>query len=257
VTPDPALLLLAAAGFVAYVVRGLTGAASAVVFNALFAVLLAVGLTGGLTLLDGLYWIALGDLFAGIVLAIILRAELRLEPFMTRLLLSSIPVSVAFTLLLPRVNVDVLAVGLGLSLLGSGLYLGLRRELAVWDALRLERMAVPTGLLAGLLSGLYGMAGPASVMFLSHAGSDPRRFRARTTLISLAWSSVRVGTLAVSGAVGPPELERLGATLPIILRGLAVGLWLHPQVGARAFRSGLGGIVALAGIVLIARQFAG
>ncbi len=249
---ETGLLLLAATGFVAYVVRGITGAASAIIFNALFGLELALGLVGGLTLLDGLYWIAMGDLLGSVVLLVALRREIRVESYVVRLLAMSIPVAVVLALLLPRLDVEVLTLGLGLVLLGSGLYLSLRRELSTWDAATLRRRAVPFGLATGVLSGLYGMAGPVLVVYLAHAGPDPGVFRARFTLISTAWSSARVVTLLLSGAIGTAGVLRFGVTVPVILLGLGVGMWLHPKFDARSFRLILSVIVSVAGMALIA-----
>lgn len=248
---ESGLLLLAATGFVAYVVRGITGAASAIVFNALFGLELALGLVGGLTLLDGLYWIAMGDLLGSLVLLVVLRREIRMEPYVLRLLASSVPVAIVLALLLPHLDLQFLALGLGLALLGSGVYLGARRGLGIWDEATLRRRAVPVGLAAGVLSGLYGMAGPVAVVYLAHAGSNPSVFRARTTLISSVWSVVRVSTLVLSGALGMDSLLRFGVTVPVILGGLGIGMWLHPRFDARTFRVALGLIVSVAGVVLI------
>ena len=248
---ETGLLLLAATGFVAYVVRGITGAASAIVFNALFGLELAFGLMAGLTLLDGLYWIAMGDMLGSLVLFIALRREIRMESYVLRLLAMSVPVAIVMALLLPHLDLHFLALGLGLALLFSGLYLGGRSELGVWDEAKLRRRAIPAGLAAGALSGLYGMAGPVAVVYLAHAGPDPSIFRARVTLISTVWSSVRVATIVLSGAVGVEGLVRFGATVPVILIGLGVGMWLHPRFDARTFRLALGVIVSIAGIALV------
>ena len=250
-------MLLAAIGFAAYVVRGITGAASAIVFNALFGVALALGLAGDLTLLDGLYWIALADLVASVAMVLFLRRELILEPFVLRVLLILVPVAVVFALLLPRLDVQLLALGLGVVLVVSGLYLSLRRTLGIWDEDTLKRRAIPTGLVGGTLSGLYGMAGPIVVVYLAHAGAETRQFRARSTVIASTVSIIRGAVLIASGAISSESLVRFGITAPVIFVGLGVGIWLHPKVGPRTFRFGLGLIVALSGIVLVTRTVFG
>lgn len=254
---EGSLVLLAATGFVAYVVRGVTGAASAIVFNAVFGLLLTFGLAGGLTLLEGLYWIALGDFLGSVVLVVALRRELRVEGFTIPLLATSVPIAIVATLMLPRLEVELLTLGLGAALVGSGAYLAVRGELHVWDDATLRRRAVPTGLIAGVLSGLYGMAGPVLVVYLAHAGADTRRFRARSTVISATWTTSRFLTLLLSGALGAEGLTRFGLTMPFILAGLGLGMWLHPRFSPRLFRVGLGAIVSLAGVALIVRTVAG
>jgi uncharacterized protein len=254
---ESGLLLLAIAGFLAYVVRGITGGASAIVFNALFSLELAFGVAGGLTLLDGLYWVALGDLVTGLVLLVTLRAQIRFEPFIVRLLVVSLPINMGCTLLLPRLDVTFLTLGLGLSLVAAGLYLALRRGLGHWDEPTLVRRALPFGVLAGVLGGLYGMAGPVTVVYLLHAGPDPGRFRARLTVLSVSWSTFRVSTLLLTGALSPSRLVGFALTLPFVLAGLAVGYRIHPRVGPDAFRVGLGVTVALAGATLVTRTLLG
>jgi uncharacterized membrane protein YfcA len=257
VSVESGLLLLAVLGFIAYVERGITGAASAIVFNALFGLALAFGLTGELTLLDGLYWIAMADLVAGLVMVFVLRRQLEPEPFVLRLLLFLVPLAIVFALLLPRMDVQLLALGLGIVLVVSGLYLGLRRTLGTWDEETLKRRAVPTGIVGGALSGLYGMAGPVVVVYLAHAGTDPGKFRARSTVIASTLSTTRGVVLIASGAISTEAIIRFGVTAPVVFIGLGVGMWLHPKVGPRTFRFGLGLIVMLSGAILVARTIAG
>ena len=251
VSIESGLLMLAPAGFLAYVVRGITGGASAIVFNALFSLSLAFGLAGGLTLLDGLYWVAVGDLVTGFVLLVTLRSQIRFEPFIIRFLLISLPINVGATLLLPRLDIELLTLGLGLSLVFAGLYLALRRHLGHWDGPTLIRRALPFGIAAGALGGLYGMAGPVTVVYLMHAGSDPGRFRSRITLLSVFWSSFRVATLLLTGTLSADRMIRFTLTLPFVLAGLAVGYRIHPRVSPDSFRVGLGTLVAIAGGVLV------
>ena len=110
-----------------------------------------------------------------------------------------------------------------------------------WDEPTLIRRALPFGLAAGVLGGLYGMAGPVTVVYLIHAGSDPARFRARLTFLSVFWSSFRVATLLLTGSLSADRIVRFALTLPFVLGGLAVGYRLHPRVSPDAFRVGLGG----------------
>lgn len=254
---EPGLLVLLTAGGAAYVVRGITGGASAVVFNALFGLAIAFGLAGGLTLLDGLYWVSLGDLVAGFALLWILRSQIRMEPFLVRFIIVSVPVNVAFTLLAPHLDAAHLTLGLGVAIALAGSYLLIRREIRTWDEPTLVRRALPGGLLAGVLGGLYGMAGPVTVIYLAHAGSDPGRYRARLTTLSVFWSSFRVATLVLAGELAAPDVLRFGITLPAIVAGLALGMRLHPRIGPDRFRRMLGATVMIAGVLLVARTLSG
>jgi uncharacterized membrane protein YfcA len=169
----------------------------------------------------------------------------------------SMPVLIVFALLLPRVDVQLLTLGLGVVLMASGLYLGLRRSIGQWSSETLLRRATPTALGAGALSGLYGMPGPVFMIYLAHAGSETSLFRVRSTVISSTLSIVRAVTLIVSGAIGAEGAIRFGLTMPVIFIGLGAGLWLHPKVGPRAFRFGLGLIIMIAGAILLLRTLSG
>jgi hypothetical protein len=210
----PELVVVAGLLFLAYTTRGITGAASAIVFNSLFAVALAAGLTGHLTLLDGLYWIALADLLASFVMAAALWRTMRLESFTLRLLAGSVPVNVLFTLALPSLSLPLLGAGLAVALVASGAYLAGQTEIRRVPDTTLRRWALPAGMATGVLGGLYGMSGPIAVIFLSHAGDDPSQFRRRVTLLSVAWAITRVSVLLLSGAIGPPTVARFAVTAP-------------------------------------------
>lgn len=250
---EAGLVFIGLAGFFSYVTRGITGGASAIVFNAVYGLGLALGLVGGLTLIDGLVWIAMGDLVGSLVLLVVLRRDIRLEPFLVRILLASVPTAIVFTWLLPRVDARLLAAGLGLVLIAAAAYLALRAELRPWAEARLVRWSWPVGLGAGVLSGLYGMPGPLLIVFLSHAGGDQSRFRARITLLSATWTSFRAVTLVTAGTLAAVDVGRFVLTVPLILAGLAVGVWLHPRVSPLAFRRLLALLVGLSGVVLTLR----
>lgn len=250
---EPAVVLLALLAAGAFFVRGLTGAASAIVFNALFAALLAFGGTAGLTLLDGLYWIALADFLATLALLVALRTQLRVESFVVRFLIGSVPVNVLATLALPRLDVEALTIGLGAVLVGAGAYLAFSPRVKPLPTATLDRWAIPFGAMAGVLGGLYGMSGPIAVLFMSHAEGDPSRFRARITVLALAWGSVRVSVLALSGAYTLDRIEVAAASLPFVFAGLAAGFWAHRFVQPRPFRLTLGLIVMVAGAVALVR----
>jgi uncharacterized membrane protein YfcA len=250
---EPAVILLALLAAGAFFVRGLTGAASAIVFNALFAALLAFGATAGLTLLDGLYWIALADFLATLALLVALRTQLRVESFVVRFLIGSVPVNVLATLALPRLDVGALTIGLGAVLVGAGAYLAFSPRVRPLPTATLDRWAIPFGAMAGVLGGLYGMSGPIAVLFMSHAEGDPSRFRARITVLALAWGSVRVSVLALSGAYTVERIEVAAVSLPFVFAGLAAGFWAHRFVQPRPFRLTLGLIVMVAGAVALVR----
>jgi uncharacterized protein len=251
------LVLFSIVGALAFFVRGVTGAASAIVANACFLVLLAGGAMGTISLLDGLYWIALVDVAATVILGWAIRDQLRLDPLARRFILGAVPVNVAFTILLPRVDLAALGLGLGLAVIAAGVYLAARRAAPIIPEGRLRPWAPLAGAASGILGGLYGMGGPVGVLFFARAEGDPTRFRALITSIFAVTGSIRLGVLALEGAYTPELLGWAVASLPAIALGLAVGYRVHDRVTPVRFRLVLGVIVALAGLVGLVRALAG
>lgn len=91
-------LVFAAISVVAYVARAITGAASAIIFNALLLVLIAFEVAEGITVVDGLYQLALTEACASLVMALIFRRDLRYDRFARRVLLGLVPSTAAFSL---------------------------------------------------------------------------------------------------------------------------------------------------------------
>src|SRR5688500_17280686 len=120
------ILIICILSLFAYFTKGVTGAASAIVFNAGLLTGLAFGLAGGMTLLDGLYWIALADFASSALLAVLLWRHIKFEKLTVLLLCGMLPIEVAFTLLLPHLDLHWLSLVLALAVIGCGLYLALR-----------------------------------------------------------------------------------------------------------------------------------
>lgn len=245
------LLLLSAFALVAFFVRGLTGAASSIVFNALLAVSIPLGLSGGLSLLDGLYWMALANVLASALLVALLARSLRLEPLTFLLLAGLLPTTVVFALLLPQVELGSLQLLMGIAIVGAGAYLARGDTAGATPSRRALFLALPAGAGAGVLSGLFGMGGPVLMLFLGPTSENPADFRSRFTVIAAATNVVRLVPLAWQGAYHVAQLQVFVATVPAIVVGLAAGFWAHRFVRPRPFRVGLGALVSLAGIAAL------
>ncbi len=246
------ILVLSALALLAFFVRGLTGAASSIVFNALFVLAIPLGLTAGLTLLDGLYWMALANVLASVLLVGLLARSLRLEPLTLLLLVGLLPTTVLFALLLPQFQLGHLQLLMGVAVVGAGVYLARGDTRGGVPSRRALALALPAGVLAGLLSGLFGMGGPVIMLVLGPSSDSPTEFRSRFTVIAAATNLVRLVPLAWQGAYGLPQLGVFVATVPAIVVGLAVGFWAHRFVRPRPFRVGLGALVSLAGLAAVA-----
>jgi len=247
-------LVLAALGLIAFFVRGVAGAGSAIVFNALFAIVIAAGLAGGLSLLNGLYWMALADALASVVLVALLARSIRFDRLTLLILAGLLPSTVVFALLLPHVELRGLQLVLGAGVAFGGLQL-LRGDLRVLaPPIRRDLvLAAPIGAMAGIFGGLFGMAGPVLLLALGRMAVEPSEFRVRFTAIFGIANLVRLATLAGQGVYGEPGLRQFVITIPAVLLGLGVGFAVHRYVSARMFRGLLGVLVSVAGIVTVAQ----
>ena len=251
------VLILSICALIAFFVRGLTGAASAIVFNALLAVAIPLGLSGGLTLLDGLYWMALANVLASLLLVGMLARSLRLEPLTLLLLAGLLPATVVFAQLLPHVELGGLQLLMGIAIVGAGAYLAWGASNGGAPSRRALYLAFPAGIGAGILSGLFGMGGPVLMLFLGPSSEDPADFRNRFTLIAAITNLVRLAPLIWQGAYHAAELQVFVATIPAIVVGLVAGFWAHRFVRPRPFRIGLGALVSLAGAAAVLETFVG
>lgn len=242
------IALICAFAFVAFFVKGVVGAASAIVFNALLLVALALGYGADITLADGLYWLAIADMFSSTVMWAAMRRDVKFEPLTSRLLIGMIPTVAIFAVVLTRIDVLWLSLLLSLAVIGAGVWLASRSRDLPADPERITRLAFPTGLLAGVLGGLFGMAGPVFFLLLHGASSDPSLFRRRAVLVTVVTNPVRLISLVALGAVEVRHLTWFGWSVPGILVAMLLGAWLHRYVKPRPFRVVLGVLVSLAGL---------
>lgn len=249
-------LVYAAIALAAYFVRGITGAASAIVFNAIFLVLLALDLVAGLTVIDGIYWVALANALASVLMAGALARSWRPERFVLLLMAGSLPMNVVFTLLLPSIDTGGLMAAMAVVIMLTGIFLATRGARAPLSERTLNRLALPIGATAGVLGGLFGMAGPAVFLLLSSAGGDPTQFRARVTLINTSSSLLRLGVLATQGVYGADRLGAFALSAPAVLIGIAAGMYAHRFVRPGPFRVALGVLVSLAGALALVQTLA-
>lgn len=232
----------------AYCVKGIIGAASAIVFNALLLALIAFSVNGPVTLLDGLLWVGLADTLTSAVMALAMRRQLRIEKSVVLLLSGMLPVSIVFSLLLKRLDLGVLTVICATAVVLAGLWLVLRPNSRPIETQTVNRIALPIGLVSGVLSGLFAMAGPVVILYLAAGSNDPHDIRRRLVLISTCATITRTVTLALDGEYTPQRLTWMLWSLPSVAAGLAAGYFAYRFVSARAFRLALGGLVLLAGL---------
>jgi uncharacterized membrane protein YfcA len=250
-----AVAVLSSLALLTYFVRGAVGAANSIVFNAAFVTIFALGLTGPLTLRDGLYYVALANAFAAVVMLITLSRSLKLEKLTVRYLAGSVPVNILFATLLTRWgDTGALAVFLALAVTLSGLYMALRPKLPPAPMETLERLAFPMGLMSGVLTGLYGMGGPIGLLLFNRSTDDPSLFRLRLTIVTGTSSLVRVVVLASQGAFPAERLVTAAWTIPAVAAGVALGMWVHRFLRPEPFRVMLGALIAASGMLALYQQ---
>ncbi len=249
------IVIFALLPLLAYFVKGVVGAASAIVFNAALLLALAFGLNGEVSLHDGLYWVGMADFCTSIMLWYFLRREIRPEKQTVLLLAGMLPVSVAFALLVERIELGWLMGALAAAITASGIWLIYSRDHELARERTLNAIAFPCGLLSGVLSGLFSMAGPVVILFLAAGSKEPRVLRARLVFISLSANTVRLTTLLLDGAYTQKRLSWFVLSVPAVLAGILAGNACARFVKPVQFRVLLGVLVAIAGIAAGAKVF--
>lgn len=249
-------IIFALLPFVAYFVKGIVGAASAIVFNSALLLAIAFGLNDEVSLRDGLYWVGLADFATSVVLAWLLRRDLRFERQTSLLLAGMLPVSALSSLLLERIELGWLMAALAVAITASGVWLIYSRNHELWRERTLNTFAFPCGLVSGVLSGLFSMAGPVVILFLAAGSKEPRVLRARLVLISLCATATRLIALVLEGAYTRQRLEYFVISVPTVLAGLVAGHACSRFVKPVQFRVILGVLVAVAGVAAGAKVLA-
>ncbi len=115
-------------------------------------------------------------------------------------------------------------------------------------------LAVPTGLAAGVLNGLFGAGGPPVIIWYHLTAPDKTAFRGSLMTLFLLMGLVRVPTYAVGGLVTPARLVSMAAVLPAVLLGAWIGDRIHISLSDRAFRRLVAVALAVLGALLLLRR---
>jgi len=141
---------------------------------------------------------------------------------------------------------------LGLFLLAmSGLFLLLGDGIRV----RWPRWVIPpTGLVSGLLTGLFGTGGPPLIVFYHLAGLDKGGFRGNLMAIFVAMTLLRVVNYSAQGLITEERLWSGLAVLPASLLGAWLGQRVHVQLAEAVFRRLVSGLLGVIGLLLLVRN---
>lgn len=112
----------------------------------------------------------------------------------------------------------------------------------------------PTGLLSGVLTGLFGTGGPPLIVYYHLAGLDKRGFRGNLMAVFVVMTLLRVVSYGAQGLLTVPRLWSGLALLPVSLLGVWIGQHIHVRISERAFRLMTSGLLGVIGLVLLLRH---
>jgi uncharacterized membrane protein YfcA len=114
--------------------------------------------------------------------------------------------------------------------------------------------APPTGLISGVLTGLFGTGGPPIIIWYHLAAAGKSAFRAHLMTIFLLMTVVRVPSYFASGLVTAPRLWSSLTVMPAVLFGAWLGQRLHLQVSEKTFRRLVSLLLAVLGLMLLIKR---
>jgi len=111
-------------------------------------------------------------------------------------------------------------------------------------------IAVPFGLGAGVLAGLYGTGGPPVIVLLKSYGLDKGAFRATLLWFFLLMSLMRGGAYLHEGLLSEAELLAALWLLPFSIAGTVLGMLAHGRLSERVFGRAVSLLLVLLGVLL-------
>jgi len=111
--------------------------------------------------------------------------------------------------------------------------------------------APPTGLISGLLTGLFGTGGPPLIIWYHLCAPNKAAFRGNLMTIFLLMTFIRVPSYAAAGLINPKRLFSMVVVLPAVLLGAWIGNRLHLEVSEAWFRKLVSALLVVLGLVQI------
>lgn len=162
------------------------------------------------------------------------RGQRRSQRFVWTLSLAAGAGAAVGSVLLATLPSDVLMAGLSLIVF---LYIGFRLFRPGWVLLReqAQRLAIPAGLIAGIMQGAGGISAPVSITFLNAMRMERGEFIATISIFFALMSGVQVPSLAALGILtGERALLSLAACLPLF-GAMPLGAWVGARVSKERF----------------------
>ncbi len=114
-------------------------------------------------------------------------------------------------------------------------------------------VAPPTGLLSGVLSGMFGTGGPPLIFYYKLGGVEKEVFRGNLIAIFLLVTLIRVPSYIVGGLITPTRIWSSLALLPAVLLGMWLGNRIHYEIKELTFQRLVSVLLAVLGVVLLVR----
>ncbi len=244
-TPELSLIAAAAIALLAMTVRGLTGFGSALIMMPLLLMILAPRLA--------LVSDAIVEVVIGVSLLYQVRRFTRLDYLKLMLPLSLLGV-VAGSAALLQFEGDLVKRSLGVVVMLFALrqILALRGPAA--SRTRWPRAwGYAAGLTSGVLGALFGTSGPPVVIFLENQIDSGAMLRGTLIAFFAALDTLRLGSYGLGGLLTPEALLTGAVMLPTAFVGTWIGTHAHLRVNERVFRVLVGGLLLLAGLLLVIR----
>jgi uncharacterized protein len=144
---------------------------------------------------------------------------------------------------------------LGIFVTGYGLY----RLIARPSTKPVSRWwAIPTGLVGGLIGGLFGVGGPIYATYMSARIHDPSRMRATLSAVFSLSTGLRMTLYLISGLLLQSEIWwAFLLLLPAMPVGLAIGHRLHSKLTREQISRFVSALLLVSGLSLIWKAFGG
>jgi uncharacterized membrane protein YfcA len=111
--------------------------------------------------------------------------------------------------------------------------------------------ALPAGLAAGALAGLFGTGGPPVIIFLKRYGLDKGGFRATLLWFFLIMSVLRITSYVRSGLLNADAVAAALWLLPATIVGIFAGMLIHRRLDEHHFATAVSVLLMLLGGLLI------
>ncbi len=199
--------------FIAYFIKGITGFGNTLIMAPLFSFVISNRITTPVDLLFSL------PTNAYIVWRE--RNHIRLKiifPLMIMLALGAVP----GVLFLKLAEDHLLKAMLGIVIAGVGLEMLWRHRIHS-SATGNKAVLIATGLISGLLSGLYGIAAPI-IAYVNRMTSGRNEFRANICSVFLFDNLFRLISYIIAGIMSPEVIQYALILIPGVIAGMAIGV---------------------------------